>query len=207
MLPVGFRNFFFFGAWECIGCPDMLAEHYYTLDPTNCIAMPAVKSIKKQLTREEISERLMELSKKIPEVADQLSQDKIWCQIGHLKYGLPVTELLLEYKALMWLQMNPPDPRGEKMCSRPGPYVVRADSKDLAYVLNLSERSVQRAMQKTREWLKEMYPGKSIKWITVEQFCFFNGLPEDVIQKKLHQRFEERWNMIKNRQKKDDDDE
>jgi hypothetical protein len=93
----------------------------------------------------------------------------------------------------MWMAMNPPDPRGEKMYSRPGPYTVYVRRADLVEILNFGMSTIDRMLADVRESINIEPYGK----ITVEQFCFLHGLPEDEIQQKLHELFEKRWKKIK----------
>jgi len=155
---------------------------------------------------QKIDEEMKVLAEKIPVVAKQPSKKEVWCKIGDLWYGHPVTKLILRYRALMWLRANPPDPRGQKFAKRLGPYVVRAQTKDFMEVFDYSERHIQRILAEARKALER--PSKAI--ITVEEFCHLNGLNEDTIQKKLDEVYTNRWNRIKNKhplkKPKDDDD-
>jgi hypothetical protein len=150
---------------------------------------------------QKIDAEMKELAEKIPVVARQPSTEKIWCKIGSLWYGHPVTPLILRYRALIWLKTNPPDPRGEKMAKRPAPYTVYARRRDLPEVINQSLRTVDRMMALTRESLGY----KPYSKITVEQFCFINELPEDEIQQKLGD-LQERRRKHKTKSKDEDDD-
>lgn len=80
---------------------------------------------------DKINKEMLELGPKISLAAAQPANEEIWATVGDLRYGHPVTPLILRYRALMWMAMNPPDPRGEKMCSRPGPYTVYVRRADL----------------------------------------------------------------------------
>lgn len=142
---------------------------------------------------EKIKKEMLELLPRIREVAEQPTSEEIWATVGDLRFGHPVTPLMLRYRALKWMAKNPPDPRGEKMCSRPGPYTIYVRRKDLAEALPSSMRNLDRVLAKMREELGI----KSHKKITVEQFCFLSGLPEDEIQQNLHAVFQKRWNKIK----------
>ena len=150
---------------------------------------------------EKIDAEMKELAEKIPVVAQQPSTEEIWCILGDLWYGHPVTKLILRYRALMWLKLNPPDPRGEKFASRPAPYTVYARRRDLPEVLNESLRTIDRMLALTRESLGY----KPYSKITVELFCFINKLPEDEIQQKLGDLYEKR-RKHKMRGKDEDDD-
>lgn len=143
--------------------------------------------------RDKINQEMLELATKIPQVAAQTATEEVWAIVGDLHYGHPVTPLILQYRALMWLHMNPPDPRGEKMCSRPGPYTVYVRKADLVDVLGYGERTIDRMLAEVREGCYK----KPYERITVEQFCFLHNLPEDKIQQQLHELFEKRWKKIK----------
>jgi hypothetical protein len=164
--------------------------------------MLSKKSAKKPFSLKDIGEQMLLLSEKITEVASQPSEEEIWCKLGHLWYGHPVTPLLLEYKGLLWLGSHPPDPRGKKMYKRPAPYVVNMQAKDLVLVLDIGLRTAQRLLQMARVALNK----KKNAYITVEEFCFLNDLKEETIQKKLAELYESQWNEIKNRHKNNTDD-
>ena len=144
---------------------------------------------------QKIDAEMKELAEKIPIVAKEPSNEEIWCIIGHLWYGHPVTPLILRYKALMWLRMNPPDPRGERMASRPGPYTVYVFNKEFAQAIRKSERTVERLLAEARIALGKEPNDK----ITVEQICWLNDYDEDEIQQNLHDIFMGRWNKGKNK--------
>ena len=135
----------------------------------------------------------MALGEKIKEVASQSSDAEIWCTLGDLSYGHPVTPLLLEYRGLMWRIMHPPDPRGEPMYSRPGPYKLYIETKDIMQVFNKGERTAQRLMQMAR---KSLQKGPRA-FVTVEEFCWLHNEPEERVQKRLHELFLEKWNKYK----------
>lgn len=142
-----------------------------------------------------INKEMIELAPRIAQVAAQPCDAEIWATIGDLRYGHPVTPLLLRYRALMWMALHPPDPRGEKMCSRPGPYTVYVRRADLIEVLVMGERTVDRMLAEVRE----AFHKKPYDRITVEQFCFEHNLPEEKIQQQLHELFLKRWNKHKPR--------
>lgn len=152
-------------------------------------------------SREKILARMAELAQKIPEVAAQPGDGEM-IMVGDLNYGHPVTEFIVEYRVLMYKAANPPDPRGDKMFCRAAPYVERAYAKDLAIVLNIHERTVQRAIKLVHEKLEL----KVRAWVTVDEFCTFHELPDRDIHEKLSKLMQERWKRIKTK-KKDEDDE
>jgi hypothetical protein len=144
-----------------------------------------------------------EVKKQLPVAVTQPGGKEDFGKIGDINYDHPFGLLMLKYRALIYIFLNPPDPRGDKMCSRPGPYTVRVVVKDMAEAIEASERTVQRALQLMRE-------NRGLKknaWITVEEFCNEHNLPEDMIQKKLNARFMDRWNRNKDNNKDEDDDE
>ena len=151
---------------------------------------------------QKIDAEMKELAEKIPVVAQQPSNEEIWCKTGDLWYGHPVTPLILRYRALIWLKLNPPDPRGEKMASRPGPYYVYVFVKQFAQAIDKSERTVERLLAEARIALGKGPRDK----VTVEQLCWLNSYPEDEIQQNLHNIFMGRWNNHKKKHKRDDDD-
>lgn len=132
---------------------------------------------------DKINKEMLELAPKIPLVAAQPATEEIWATVGDLRYGHPVTPLILRYRALMWMAMNPPDPRGEKMYSRPGPYTVYVNRTDLVDVLGFGERTIDRMLAYVRESSNIKPYGR----ITVELFCSLHDLPEDKIQQQLHE--------------------
>jgi hypothetical protein len=105
----------------------------------------------------------------------------VWCVIGNMRYGSPVTELILQQRAKLWFDMHPPDPRGTPMYKREDGYRVTIFTHDIERVLNVSERTAQRLLQQTREELKK----KKGAYVTVEEFCFHHDLNESIIRKKL----------------------
>lgn len=146
--------------------------------------------------RARIKEEMKKLEEKIKEVIEQNKQyneEETWATIGQLRYGHPTTPLLLRYKALMWYHLNPPDPRGEPMFSRPGPYQVYIDRADLMELFDRSASTIDRVLATVR---KAAFL-KPYSKITVERFCFLNSLPEEKIQQQLHEIFLKRWNKHK----------
>lgn len=141
----------------------------------------------------EINKEMIELASRIPVVAEQPNDEEIWATVGDLRYGHPVTPLILRYRALMWQAKNPPDPRGEKMYSRPAPYTVYVRRDDLIEILDYKERTIDRMLAEVRE----AFYKKPYDRITVEQFCFVHELPEDKIQQQLHEAFLRKWNKHK----------
>lgn len=133
--------------------------------------------------REKIAEEMEELSVKINEISKEpFNNEDIWATVGNLRYGHPTTPLILRYKALMWFHLHPPDPRGEPMFSRPGPYTVYVRREDMADILPFDIRTIDRMLAVVREKSNIRPYGK----ITVELFCFLHNLPEDKIQQQLH---------------------
>jgi hypothetical protein len=103
----------------------------------------------------------------------------------------------------MYKAMNPPDPRGDKMFSRPAPYVERAYVKDLAIVLNITERTIQRAVKAVHKKLEL----KMRSWVTVDEFIDMHQLPNrEAIHEKLTKLMQDRWKAVKNKHKLDDDE-
>ena len=93
---------------------------------------------------DKINKEMLELAPKIQLVAAQPHNEDIWAKVGDIWYGHPVTPLILRYRALMWMAMNPPDPRGKKMHSRPGPYTVYVRRADLVDILPYGMSTVDR---------------------------------------------------------------
>jgi hypothetical protein len=131
----------------------------------------------------ETNKKIVELEPKIELARNQPCTEDIWCEIGDLKYGHPITKLLLRYRALIYLAQHPPDPRGELMACRIGPYTVYVFSEDLVGILPYGERTIDRMLADVREACFIKPYGR----ITVEQFCFVHELPEDKIQQQLHE--------------------
>lgn len=135
---------------------------------------------------EKIRKEMQALAEKIPVVAKAPSKKRIWCKMGDLWYGHPVTPLILRYRALIWHHANPPDPRGQKFFKRPAPYTVYVNRADMAAVLNKGLRTIDRMLAMTREALEL----KKYANITVEQFCSQINFPEDKMQQLLHEHYE-----------------
>lgn len=153
-------------------------------------------------SREKINARMMELGEIIPVVAAQPAEGEVE-MVGDLNYNHPVTEFIVEYRALMYWAMNPPDPRGEKMYSRAAPYVVRAYAKDLSMALDMKLRTVQRAIKTVKDKLEL----KERAWLTVDEFIDMHALPNpEIIHEKLSQLLQERWKEIEDKHKLDDED-
>ena len=116
-------------------------------------------------------------------------------RIGDLDLGHPVSKLIIRYRVLLYWANNPPDPRGEKMCSRMPPYFIHVSTKELALALGLSVRTVQRAMQEIHAELQL----KIRSQVTVDEFCEMSGYKWDT--DKIHQNLEYiragKWNEIK----------
>jgi hypothetical protein len=142
---------------------------------------------------EKINKEIAKLAAKIQLVEAQPCDEEIWATVGDLRYGHPVTPLILRYRALIWLVKHPPDPRGEPMYCRSGPYTVYVRRADIIEVLGYGERTIDRMLAEVREALYK----KPYDKITVEQFCWLHELPEDKIQQQLHELFQKRWKKIK----------
>jgi hypothetical protein len=148
--------------------------------------------------REKIAAMMKELAVEIEAVSKQpFDEKKIWATVGNIRYGHPTTPLILRYKALMWFHINPPDPRGEPMCSRPAPYIIYVNRADFIDLFGRSARTIDRMLAMVRKAaFIEPY-----EKITVERFCFLNTLPEEKIQQQLHELLLRRWNKYKPRDK------
>jgi len=136
-----------------------------------------------------ISAEIMVVREKLMVAAFQPSTEEIWCTVGDVKYGHPMTPLLLRYRALLWFFMNPPDPRGEKMYSRAGPYTVFVRRADLVDILPFEMSTIDRMLAEVRK----QFDIKPYGRITVELFCYAHGLPEDKIQQQLDDLFKKRF--------------
>ncbi|MCS3797322.1 hypothetical protein [Niastella sp. OAS944] len=153
-----------------------------------------VPEAERQAYRDRITVEMQKMAEKIQEVSAQPFDEKdIWATVGNIRYGHPTAPLLLRYKALMWFHMNPPDPRGEPMCSRAAPYTVYLRRKDMSQLLGESMRTLDRMLA----IIREVAFIKTYQKITVERFCYLNGLPEDKIQEQLHELFLKRWDKPK----------
>lgn len=121
--------------------------------------------------------------------------------INGLNLDHPVTELIVEYSALMIWAENPPDPRGEKMFCRLPPYFIHVSTKELALALGKSYKTVERA-KKLAHGLLQL---KERADVTVDEFCKAFTYPQDEID-KIHQNLEYiregKWNKIKEIHKK-----
>lgn len=146
--------------------------------------------------REKIKKMMDELDLQMRDVGTQPFKEKdVWATVGNIRYGHPVTPLALRYKALMWFHMNPPDPRGEPMYSRPGPYKVYVERAEFMELFDRSARTIDRMLALIRSAaFLEPYAK-----ITVERFCYLNGLKEDNIQQQLHEIFLRKWNKYKSK--------
>ncbi|HEY8895530.1 MAG TPA: hypothetical protein VIM79_11970 [Niastella sp.] len=150
----------------------------------------------RQAYRNRIAEEMEKVQQKIDEISTQPFKEKeIWATVGNIRYGHPTALLTLRHKALLWYSINPPDPRGERMCSRPGPYQVYVDRADLMELFDRSASTIDRILATVR---KAAFI-KPYEKITVERFCFLNSLNEDKIQQQLHEIFLKRWNKYKSK--------
>ncbi|WP_205510090.1 hypothetical protein [Longitalea arenae] len=142
----------------------------------------------------DIIHEMILVSKQLTEAAKEpFPEEDAWCTIGDIRYGHPTAPLLLRYRTLMWMAAHPPDPRGERMCSRPAPYKVRLETQDLMDLFKVSQRTAERVIKQIREARERT----GLRWVTVEEFCTLHHLDEDYIQKRLHEFFLMRWNKIK----------
>ena len=174
-------------------------EDFYTLEwpkykPPYKIDVRYIKQIHSFVV--ETNKKIVELEPQIELARNQPSTEDIWCEFGDLKYGHPVTRLLLRYRALIWLATHPPDPRGEPMYCRPGPYTVYVRREDLAEILPFGERTIDRMLAEVREECFIKPYGR----ITVEQFCAVHNVPEDKIQQQLHELSQNRWKKYKKKE-------
>lgn len=71
---------------------------------------------------------------KIMKIENQLPKEEPEMIMG-LNLNHPVSELIIEYRALMFLAVNPPDPRGDPMFSRMPPYFIHVSTKELALAI------------------------------------------------------------------------
>ena len=136
-----------------------------------------------------------ELADKIPEVA-KLPPTEEEDIINGFNLGHPVTELFVEYSALMFWALNPPDPRGERMCCRVPPYFIHVSTKELALALGYHYKTVERAKKLVHEKLQL----KARTDITVDEFCMVFNYPQADID-KIHQNLayirEGKWKKIR----------
>lgn len=144
--------------------------------------------------RDKLAKQMTEVANKMEALSKQpLKEIKTWATIGDLQYGRRITPLLIQYRALMWRFMHPPDPRGEPMCSRPGPYTVYVRREEMADVLSFHIRTVDRMLALVRKHSNIKKYGR----ITVELFCYLHQLPEDKIQQQLHQQVVKKFSKYK----------
>jgi hypothetical protein len=141
----------------------------------------------------ETNKKIVELEPQLELARSQPCTEEIWCEVGDLRYGHPLTKVLLRYRTLIWLATHPPDPRGELMACRIGPYTVYVFREDLIKILGRSESTIDRLLAEVREECFIKPYGR----ITVEQFCFVHNLPEDKIQQQLHELSQNRWKKHK----------
>ena len=153
-------------------------EYYYGKERPYLPDAKAVEAYREKIKKEieEVSEKLQEISKA------PYNEEDTWATVGDLRYGHPATPLILRLRALTWMHNRPPDPRGEPMFSRPGPYTVYVRREDFADILSYDIRTIDRMLAYVREETGIKPYGK----ITVELFCELNHLPEDKIQQQLH---------------------
>lgn len=140
------------------------------------------------------------LRKEIPEVAalPPTGEEDI---INGLNLGHPVTELIVEYSALMIWAQNPPDPRGEKMFSRVSPYFIHVSTKELALAIGKGYKTIERAKKLAHKKLQL----KDRAVVTVDEFCeAFTYKQEDI--DKIHQNLalirEGKWKKVKERHRR-----
>lgn len=154
-------------------------EYYYGEERPHLPDAISVEAYREKIKKEmqEVSEKLQEISK------DPYNEEDTWATVGDLSYGHPATQLVLRLRALTWMHNNPPDPRGERMCKRVGPYTVYVRREDFADILPYDIRTIDRMLAYVREETGIKPYGK----ITVELFCHLHKLNEDKIQEQLHE--------------------
>jgi hypothetical protein len=141
---------------------------------------------------EKIKKEMQEVSEKIQEISNNpYNEEDTWVTVGDLRYGHPATQLILRLRALTWMHDNPPDPRGERMYKRVGPYTIFVRREDFAEIIPCDVRTVDRMLAYVRAESGIKPYGK----ITVELFCHLHNLPEDKIQQQL-------YDLAENRRKK-----
>lgn len=157
------------------------------------------RSKSQEYSLEIILQRMAELEKEIPKVA-MLPPTEEEDMINGLNLGHPVTELIVEYNALIIWRENPPDPRGWKMFCRVPPYFIHVSTKDLALATGYHYKTVQRAKKLAHEklGLKERAD------VTVDEFCKEFKYTQDDID-KVHQNLayirEGKWKQLIDLQK------
>jgi hypothetical protein len=184
----------------------MVATQHAAFITTNHITMYfCSRSEKIEYSLEKIHIQMAELVKKIPEVGKQPATEEE-DRIGDINLGHPVARLIVRYRVLKYWAENPPDPRGDKMCSRPAPYFIHVSTKELALAIGVSVRTVQRAMQTIHEEMKLNLRSQP----TVNEFCEMCGYKQEDID-KIHQNLahirEGKWKKIKDLHSRKDDDE
>jgi hypothetical protein len=153
---------------------------------------------------DEIEKRMAVLAEEIPKVSRQPATEEEE-RIGDLNLGHPVSRLLIRYRVLKYWAENPPDPRGDPMCSRVPPYFIHVSNKELALAVGLAVRTVQRAMQGIHAEMQL----KKRSQVTVDEFCKMCNYELD--RENIHQNLayirEGKWNKIKeiHKKKKKDD--
>lgn len=144
---------------------------------------------------EKIHQRMAVLAEEIPKVALQPAKGEEDI-INRFDLGHPVTELYIEYSALMFLAVNPPDPRGEKMFCRVAPYFIHVSTKELALAIGKHYKTVERAKKLVHEKLGLLERAD----VTVDEFCKILGYSQDDTD-KIHQNLEcirqGKWKKIK----------
>lgn len=153
-------------------------EYYYGEERPH---LPDAKAV--EAYKEKVKQEIEEVSKKLEEISkDPYNEEDTWATVGDLRYGHPGTPLILRLRALKWMHNRPPDPRGEPMFSRPGPYTVYVRREDFADILPFDIRTIDRMLAHVREESGIKPYGK----ITVELFCNLHNLNEGKIQQQLY---------------------
>jgi hypothetical protein len=124
------------------------------------------RSKSSEYSLEIIEQRMAVLEVEIPKVA-LLPPTGEEDMINGLNLGHPVTELIVEYNALVIWKENPPDPRGWKMFCRVPPYFIHVSTKDLALAIGKHYKTVERAKKMAHEKLEL----KRSADVTVDEFC------------------------------------
>ena len=163
------------------------------------------RSKSKEYSIEKIHERMTVLAEQIRVVALQpyTGESDI---VGDLDFGHPLTELMVEYRVLIFWALNPPDPRGDQLFSRPAPYFIHVSTKELALAIGKSIKTTERAKKLVHEKL-----GLKLRAdITVDEFCkMFEYSEEERV--RIHQKLadirEGKWKNIRDRHRNKEEDE
>lgn len=179
-------------SWE----PDVVATQHVVFNTTNHITMYYCSRSKNiEYSLEKIHIRMDEIREIIPKMAElpPTGNEDI---INGLNLDHPLTELIVEYNALMIWAENPPDPRGEKMYCRVPPYFIHVSTKELALALGYNYKTVERPKKVAHKKLEL----KDRADVTVDEFCRVFTYPQEDID-NIHQNLayirEGKWNKIK----------